>query len=231
MIKKYYLMDHLIDKKITGDECPQCNNFVKGTKPDAPDSFYETWELWVKRKFPAFTPKLDGLKLSWRAKFTDFMSNLSLMPLLSEKAKILFSQYNLGEHKFYPGKIFVKNEEIQCYFLYTIAINMVDINLEKCKFRVRERKSFIPKTDLISGIKTEDEFKSKQQLTISIDKNNRFYLEELVLKKSFNLDYFVIRTPMIFCDHLVSERLYHAIKDNGLTGLRVEREIFIRTPD
>lgn len=231
MKKKYFIMDFMIDEKVSGNDFPQCYNFMKGVNPDAPDSFYATYWTWRDKKFPAFTPKLDGLKLGRKAKLTDFISNINVIPLISNPAYKILSKLDLGIHKFYPAKISARKEEIQCYFLYAIAMGDEDINLEKCKFRICERKSFRSKSNIFSGIRTMTEYGEIYDNTIAYDKESRLYVEELALKKKSLPDYFAIETPVLFNYYVISEHLLQAITENDLTGLKVEREIYVSSPD
>lgn len=66
---------------------------------------------------------------------------------------------------------------------------------------------------------------------IAYDKESRLYVEELALKKKSLPDYFAIETPVLFNYYVISEHLLQAITENDLTGLKVEREIYVSSPD
>lgn len=230
MKKKYYVMVFSTDEKVIGKDYPQCYSYMKGVNPDDYGSFTDTHWIWIQNKFPEFIPVLDGLKLSGKSKLTDFISTCVLyLPIVNERSKDILSSFNLGHHEFYPTKIYVKGTERQFYFLYTASITDSEMILDKSKFGIFNRE-FQLKTSLISGFKTLDEYdKAYTENAIKRD-SSELLIQEISVKKDFNLDYFVLR-PFITYGYIVSERLLQAITENNLTGLKVEREIYVSCSD
>lgn len=230
MKKKYFVVVFSTDEKIVGKDYPQCYSYVKGVNPDDYGSFTDTHWIWIQNKFPEFTPVLDGLKLSGKSKLTDFISTCVLyLPIVNERCKDILSSFNLGHHEFYPTKIQVKGTERQFFFLYTTSITDNEMVLDKSRFGIYNR-GFQLKSTLIPRFKTLDEYDIAYNENAMKRNGSELLIQEIAVKKNFNLDYFILR-PFITYGYIISERLLQAINENNLTGFKIEREIYVNCQD
>ncbi len=130
---KYYLLSHSAVKKIVGD-FPQT---VSTEVIDVNNEFEPTSRANLTNKhFPTVQPNLE-FELSNKAKLTDVISasNIEARGLLvNEKVKTILEQFNILNHKFYPGSVTVKGKKTPYYWLHIVNNSLEGIDFEKSKF-------------------------------------------------------------------------------------------------
>ena len=101
MKSNYFILSHISKKEIIGSDYPQSYSFTKEYNPNSKNAIFELYKY--KTDFPNFIPNLDGIKLSNKAKLTDFISNSFGEYIVSPKVKDILEKYILCPHRFYKS--------------------------------------------------------------------------------------------------------------------------------
>ena len=216
MHNKYYIIKDSTDPKIVGSGFPQAYDFIKGYNPEPPSGIHTFMDY--RTSFPDFEPDLDGIKLSGRAKKTDFISEGFLYGMIiSPKAKSIIEKYNLCPHRFYPLGLYIRKVKHD-YFLFRINSNYSDfVDYRKSTF-VEYRLTTSKKGEIIPIKSKDDLLKKREKLKEEYDVAQTIWGDKIVMNKKFdkNLDFFSI--GIIDASTYISERLMNDILSNGLTG-------------
>jgi hypothetical protein len=115
----YYIVKDSLDEKIVGTDFPQAYKYIKGYSAKNPRGIFELYKY--TSKFPDFIPDLSGIKLSGRAKLTDFVSNPYGAIILSPRSKEILEKYSLCPHRFYPVTLYARNVPYEYFYLHIIS--------------------------------------------------------------------------------------------------------------
>lgn len=211
----YFIVEHSKNTTIVGSDYPQAYNFIKGYNPRKENGLFSLYKY--RTTFPDFIPDLDGIKLSGRAKLTDFVSTPFGAWIISPKAKDVLEKYKLCPHRFYPMSLYVRNK-IHEYFFFLIKSDLSD--------SVDYLKSTFVEYDLHTLTKFQPVIiKSKKELLESREKieeeqgsGRTVWGDKMILSDKFDkqLDYFKI--SRIDANTYISKKLMTDITDLGLTG-------------
>lgn len=211
----YYIVEHSKDTAIVGGDYPQAYNFIKGYNPRKENGLFSLYKY--RTTFPDFDPDLDGIKLSGRAKLTDFVSTPFGAWIISPKAKNVLEKSKLCPHRFFPMSLYVRNK-IHDYFFFLIKSDLSDF--------VDYSKSTFVEYDLHTLTKFEPVIiKSKKELLESREKieeikgsGRTVWGDKIILSDKFDtqLDYFKI--SIIDANTYISKRVMNDIRNAGLTG-------------
>jgi hypothetical protein len=205
---KYYRINYSTGKE-TGRDFPQLHCLTQ---------FYAhqltPWE------FPSFVPKLD-FELKKTAKLTDILSNAAITGdglIMSDKAKAIFSKFNLMKNKFFNANIIMlkTNQTVPYNYFHPSDPELSKvIDYKKSKFSETE---WTFKKDSIEITSYEHYLDMKAK-----DEDAKFgvRLEEVYVTEHFDktLDLF---TFLPFCDTFISGRLRDGLMAEGITGLVFE---------
>jgi hypothetical protein len=215
----YYIIEHSSDEKIIGTDYPQVHNFIKGYKENAPfalDEFYE-----CKRKsypdFPDFIPDLGGMRLSGRAKLTDWLSTSFGLALISPKFREILEKFNLCPYRFYPVTLYVRNVPYNYFYLHIISDYSDFVDYKKSTFlecTSYENREYI-------YVESKEDMLRKREEIENLNKGTTWTIwsDKIVMNSKFNreLDFFVV--SRIDANRYISERLKNEITKNNFTGL------------
>ena len=233
-IKTFYRPGNTIDKKITGWVFPQCQKYLKGmdSAVDTPRGVYQVQHLINSGlTFPKYKPLLSGLQLAKSAKPTDFLSSSYFRySLLSKKAIGCLSGLNVGTHKAYPVRIYVRNQPVLYFFVGIIPMKQADyIHWDKCRFY--ETKLALKSADLDSIY--DKKLDTEVPVFRSVDNYDAFcalhdlQVEEIAVNASFPMELDCVKFYNSFSPIFVSEKFVNTAIANGLTGLDFEKKIKI----
>lgn len=170
--------------------------------------------------FPEKDPVLE-FELEPKAKLTDVVSasNISAKGfLMNEKAKTVFEQFNLIEHKFYNATLKTKNEILPYYWLHLVNDSFESIDFHKSKFFEADyigRK----KSDIIIN-SLEDFLIKREELMIRAEK---IALKESAICQPLDLFFFFNLHSYV----LISENFKDSIVSNKIKGLNYSEADFI----
>lgn len=211
----YYIVEHSKDTAIVGSDYPQAYNFIKGYNPRKENGLFSLYKY--RTTFPDFIPDLDGIKLSGRAKLTDFVSTPFGAWIISPKAKDVLEKYKLCPHRFYPMSLYVRNK-IHEYFFFLIKSDLSD--------SVDYLKSTFVEYDLHTSTKLQPTLIRSKKMLLDIKEKVKeergvgrtIWADSIVMSNEFNkgLDFFVI--SIIDANTYISKKLMTDITDLGLTG-------------
>jgi hypothetical protein len=219
---KYYIFNHQVDTDEVGHVEGHLNGIGKKEyDEDSPNSWYKVPRSYDYR-FPPDNLDLDYLSVDRKAKMTDVLSlfNNACGFVLSDKFKQILDRMNLPPHRYYPAIIEHKKKFYHNYFYLHIVWDYFQfLKFDESVFEIWENYGFkyTPKKFLgVVKIDSEEEYYKILVEYQEIHPMNNIISKSLVFKKDFNYDLF----PLIFFH--CSERLYEAIKSEGITGLDIQ---------
>ena len=220
---RYYIITNTCNTKVIGPDFPQAWQFTKEYKKkmNNPDAVYAFGKCILKNIFPDFEPDLSGHKLSRKAKITDFASQISVtrLPLMNKKALDLLETFNLGNYRVYPCQLYVRDEPIEHYFLYQIFDAEKYVNVTKSIFSVYYYFKE-PHWNYVSGFTSMEHYRNYRFQLHSECRNTEIAPKKLVFNAGCDKSLDLIRLPDFSVYFgIISERLYNAIQEVGLTGL------------
>jgi hypothetical protein len=206
---RYYKMKNSTAKE-TGRVYPQVNCLTQ---------FYahqlSPWE------FPSFVPKLD-FELRKAAKLTDILSTAAINGdglIMSDKAKAVFSKFNLIKNKFFNANIIIlkTNQTVPYNYFHPSEPELSKvIDYKKSKFSETEY-TFKKNSIEITSYNHYLDMQAK-------DEEAKFgvVLDEIYVTEEFDktLDLF---TFLPFCDTFISDRLRDELLAEGISGLVFEQ--------
>ena len=165
---------------------------------------------------PDFIPDLIW-ELKEEAILTDIISAGNITAtgfLMSEKAKAIFENFNLIEHKFHQASLIVKDQTLAYYYLQLVNRDFTGINFNNSSFCIADLFG-IKEDD--SNILSSDDLIEKQKrlelgLVISAEKLSFFDTF-----KTPDLFFF----PIIHSDIFISQNLLNELMENNITGYEV----------
>ena len=209
-MKKYFVVEDSAEARVVGDY-PQCHSFVKEFTKKENELFNQIYDdLYGKdHKIPdSSIRRLDGYKLSGRAKLTDCLSHVkSFVPFVNEKALNVFTRFNLGEYRIIPGMVLCKKKMLEYYFIYQHTYTKGRIVWPKCEFvywRNKEQLTFSFQT-------AQEYYDSDYYLSLSPKK--------IVLDKNFPKDFDMFWVSGLGFKYFVSEELKTALEADNITGI------------
>lgn len=215
---KYYLISNSISTKDVG------RNFIQ-TEGDSdyhlPPSLKSRHRSHLNREsFPDQNPILD-LELSKSSKITDVVS-VGMMSakgfFMNDKARSIFEEFLIINHKFYPGTLNAKGEILNYHWLHLVNDAYEGIDFKKSVFM--ECDYFLEKSKSV----IVDDSKSLME-AMSTAKNTCLMFEKLVFEEDYIVpDLFFY--PQLHYDIVASERLVDAIVKNKITGLKFVEAYF-----
>lgn len=217
--KLFFIVRRCCDRKIIGADMPQAWQFTKEYKKkiNNPNAVYAFGKCILKNIFPDFEPDLSGHKLSRKAKITDFVSevSVSILPLMNKKALDLLEKFNLGNYRVYPCQLYVKDEPIEHYFIYQIfdAEKYIDVtnSIFSVYYYFKE-----PHWNYVSGFTSMEHYRDYcNQLSGSYEIAPKKLVFNAECDKTLDL---IRLSDFSLFFGIISERLYNAIQEAGLTG-------------
>ena len=138
---------------------------------------------------------------------------------VSKKLKELLSNFNLGEHRFYPAQVLLKGD-LHPYYVFHLLYNSFTEYIDFSETVFNNLNSF---KKLDAGKLERMKFDSFEEMQAYSDLNWNYNwnYDRLVLKSNFReLDY----CYMLNIDgDLISERLKEKIEQDGITGIKIEQ--------
>ncbi|MFN8294871.1 MAG: hypothetical protein U0T69_01690 [Chitinophagales bacterium] len=212
---KYYLITNATNKKETGLVGPQCMVFPSGYNLD----WYEQPNSMTKLsndRIPDFEPELI-FELDKKAKLTDFISQSIISSrglLINKKVKDILEQFRLPEHKFYPAKIFHKNEVFQYFWLHLIDNNYDDIDYSKSIFYEGYTAGWKKENVTLNCFEDLIELRNKDFKLI--------FAENLVFKDSQKYTNFdMLLYSYLHQDIIISKEVISSFVEKKITGYRI----------
>ena len=217
----YYIVKDSLDEKTVGTDYPQTHDFIKGYKMDAHHALDEFYAGKKKHypDFPDFIPDLGGMKLSGRAKLTDWVSTSFGGALLTPRFKEILEKYNLCPHRFYPVTLYARNVPHEYFYLHIISDYSDFVDYEKSTFVEYDfnyKGNYVEINSKKELLEEKKKIKEKNK-----GKNITIWGNEIIMSSKFidmELDFFEI--CIIDGSLYASERLVDDIIKNNLTGLR-----------
>lgn len=213
--KIYYIIKDSLDPKIVGSAYPQAYDFIKGYNPEAPDAIFTMYDY--RTSFPDFEPDLDGIKLSGKAKLTDFISNSFDGFIVSPNVKLIMEKYNLCPHCFYPMSVYACGKKNDYFYLvirsdYSDFVNYGESIFVEFKLIGQQIDRFISVTSKEELLIKKEKIKKERGIAWTI------WGDKIVMDENFsiNLDFFEI--SVMDSNIYISERLKNEILSNNLKG-------------
>lgn len=167
---------------------------------------------------PDFLPEL-RFELNKGAKLTDLLSEVAIMAhgvLISERMKKWVASFNLGQHAFYPTRVFTRDGQEHPYFyLQILPIPFEALDFAQSEFIIKDLSA---PTKNIAISSYEEYLVQKEEL----GHMRRIKIKQAVLSHAFDrsLDLFAI--PVLDGRLLVSEGLNDGLAKEGFTGINRE---------
>jgi hypothetical protein len=220
MNNQYFTLRESIDSKVIGSEFPQIQTFANKYDKNASDSLYRIPWFGI----PDFTPNLDGPKLQYRAKKTDYLSCGMFHRgwVFNEKVKKIFEKYNFIKHKYFPMKIYSKKEILTDYYALISEFDILQyIDFEKTEFYAfhNHTQQLCEKVNIKDGEHYEQMYDEVINRTERMYEYNLKHKLPIYLKPNFprELDFF---TMYIFItDPIISEGLKLELEAENVTGI------------
>jgi len=172
----------------------------------------------TNHEFPNFKPRIK-FRLKEGAKLTDVLGipNMNAYGFfLSEKFKNLLEKFNLMEHKFYEGQLYLNDSILRYFWFHPKENNFEWIDFDKTDvfFKYNDAPPI--------KINNYDEYQSKYH------NKGGFELQNINLKKDIpNFDLFYLPFVNYGCDFFISESLMNVIIKEKITGIEIkEQDIF-----
>lgn len=184
-------------------------------------------ELLKDNGLPDKLPELGKLVLYTSSKLTDFIKGSFLEQyglIVSERAKTVLEQYNIGKHKFYPITLNHKNVDKADYYFFKSLTNANEyIDIKNSSF-YSQKGYFNTETKKPIAFKNLDEINEFRQNNAG--NNIHIFADKIRLTKSFpKYDYFMISEFGIY-NKFLSQNLADRLK--ALTGINlIEADKFI----
>ena len=204
---------------------PQCKGIPSNmglTKEwfDRPQSFTHL----TNQKFPSFEPDF-LFELEDKAYLTDVVSpsNISAQGyLVNEKAKELFSQFNIMEHKIYPAILIADGFKLNYFWIHFKENHdyfMENIDYNKSTFHIRNM-AFMKIEDV--SINSYQEYLEKAK---ELPFSRQISATHLTFSDDFNAkeyDWFYMNS--LFLNPRISQRFKEAINIHKVTGLSITEQ-------
>ena len=226
----FYCPDQTYDESIIGRISPMSPNYLMNYY-----GYNDRHLYWVNRvvysghMFPDYKPLIGGMVLARAAKPVDFIkpANYSYPPFLSKKAVDNLSILNVGTHKIYPARIYVKKRPLLYFLIALIPFGQYDyIIWDKCRFKKVEQDNDSTDRVYFKNLHTEVPlFKSIDDYYI-FGALHTIRAERIAVNEHFpiDLDCFCFNySNQIY----VSEKFVEVVKVNGLSGLEFKRKVQI----
>ncbi len=132
---KFYLLENSTRRKEIG-YYPQCCCVPDGCNTgmyDKPNSITNLKNSY----FPDFEPEII-VQLEKKAKLTDIVSHLNFLCrglFINEKVKNILEQFNLPDHKFYPGSLIYQDQKLSYFWFHLVKKDLQGINFSESEFR------------------------------------------------------------------------------------------------
>jgi hypothetical protein len=204
----YYIIETEIDRKIMGNCYPQ----IDLIDPSDVADLLSSWE------YPADNTSFI-ITMDKKAKQTDFLNNLQISGasgfFISQKAKDIFDQFKLMQHKYYPTK--VKGWDMPYYWLHcsepklTHLIDYNESTFFETKWTFKENPIKLTSYNEYEQLKKEKGASFGVSLEKIISNNN--YI------KSLDLIEFL---PLSGSELYISEKLKSALEQNHVTGFKTQ---------
>lgn len=217
---KYYILAPAVDTNETGNVYPQVSKMRPGYNYNSPNSIHL---ISRDRRIPTAMPDLDYFIASGKAKMTDLLSMGILAGefLISPKLKEILSSFNLPEHKFFLTRVEHKKKFYDYYWMYFLSDLTDFVDYGKSSFFLYLNYTHnIGKVEILS--KVDFDVKKKKVKMDNPEKTITIWSEHIALsnQQAIDLDFFEIG---IFDGNIyISERLYKAIIENKITGVKLE---------
>lgn len=229
-MKKYFLCNNACSEKETGATFPQCCDFVKGLSEKKTEDFYRVDKYCYRgKKLPLRYRRLDGLKLSGRAKKTDVLSTfLVSLPLVDEKVVNILKNFNLAEHRLLPAKV-TRGDKTYDYAAVCMRDMMRFVNFPLCEFYKRELSE--AGRDRSTWRKWEP-FQSYEEYRAACNKEYWDYdyvVTKIVMNKDFPAEVDLFTLCSFYNYALISEELRKALEEAKVTGIQYydDRDVVI----
>ncbi|MCB0429294.1 MAG: hypothetical protein H6585_12095 [Flavobacteriales bacterium] len=212
---EYDILTCSTKEEVVGKSYPQCKGMPSGygfTK-----EWFEKSNSMTKlnnNAFPNAQPEL-LFELEEDANLTDLLSpsNISARGLLlSQRAKEVFENSTMIEHKFYPASVKFNEKNYKYEWLHLVKGDLFGVDFSASSFQVTNL-AFVKINDL--KLSSYDEFlKEKSELKMKHIRASRLILDKDYAKNSYDLLMF----PFIHSNIFISKRLVNQIETKGLTG-------------
>jgi hypothetical protein len=216
----YYIVKDSLDEKTVGTDFPQTHDFIKGYKMNAHHALDEFYDSKKKHypDFPDFIPDLGGMKLSGRAKLTDWVSTSFGGALITPRFHEILEKYNLCPHRFYPVTLYARNVPHEYFYLHIISDYSDFVDYKKSTFV--ERNSYETRGTFFVDSK-EDMLKKREEIE-NRNKGTTFSLwgDNIIMNSEFNRELDFFKISRIDANMYSSKRLVDDIIKNNLTGLK-----------
>jgi len=170
-------------------------------------------------KLPSFIPNLNHIPVRNCAKLTDFISwvPISFGFIVSQKAKEVFEQFDLGIHAFYPARVVHKQKTYDNYFwlLWEFPDVLPNIEYIKSKFYLGDMDDKKIK-DL--NINSSNDL---IQITESIEDLVSIIPELLSINDKFLSNFDVMKLPFEHYPKIITQKLAQSLEENKITGIRI----------
>ncbi len=210
---QWYSISPSTDEKIIGT-FPQTDGMGPGYNLRGTNS---VWNLPNLRK-PDFEPDFDCFRLDKKAKLTDVISTATINAcgfIVSNKLKIIFDEFKLPPHIYYPVKILYKKEMISNYFwLHFIDDNTKNIDFLNSTFELTHPLPFFRNDSIILEGK-EFEILTANKLA---NPDYKLFPKRLKSQGPQNIDFVVL--DFLYKSFYISEKLFKAINNNSITGIK-----------
>ncbi len=220
MNKEYKILDYACGTKETGSEYPQVQEMSANYDYDAINSVYSLAQFY--ETLPKFNPNLDSFILHNKAKPTDFISNslISTGFLISEKVKILLSEYNLPKHIFYPVNIIHKGNNLENYYLLLMVNDYIKyVDYSKSSFFLY--KNFSLNAGSIE-INSEQDFLEKNMGLQMNDPTLRIWADKIKFINTFPSDIDFFSLSKFNANTFISKELSEEILNKKVTGSEIK---------
>ncbi|WP_196888987.1 hypothetical protein [Aureivirga sp. CE67] len=143
--------------------------------------------------------------------------NSSFGFILSAKAKNIFEQFILPDHKFFPVNVIFNGKNHEYYFLLVAKENQ-PINYNQSSFVVK-------KTNQDFTLNNYHEYiEIREKRTKNLKNWNKFNIKETKIVFHRELDLYSRITSYVGIDFYLSERLKEAIEEAELSGILIHKE-------
>lgn len=144
---------------------------------------------------------------------------------LSDKAKEVFAQFNLGSHRFYPFNAIFKDKNYGYNYLHIQSDETGQIDFAMSSFYVEEKSDdFFDPNVYELYFQSQHEYEAKNK-TFS---TNAIRASEIKLKPEFDKTLDIFTFANVDRSTIISARLRTAIEDQKLTGFQM-KDVNIKT--
>ncbi len=176
-------------------------------------------------KFPDVEPRVK-FQLNSGSKQTDLINIINTNSrglFISNRLKGLMENFNLMEHKFYSGELFIEEKPLLYYWFHPVVEDLKWIDFSKSVFSIMDAELIIKEVD-------QRVFESeKNYQNFRLNNKNNIQMKTIFLNKEFfkDLDFFYLPGFQFGYKYFISNELKLEMEKKKISGVAFKSQTYI----